>query len=106
MECVPISEPWYRLYYDVAAEVMEFPRLAPQDVVELQYRIDDTASRNIFNDYFGDFNFIQDIHPKEFWRYVLIAPKKRDFQFNKPKYANLERTREMGEESVQYTFEA
>jgi transglutaminase-like putative cysteine protease/Flp pilus assembly protein TadD len=78
---VPVSEPWYRLYYDVVAEMIEMPPLEPGDVVELSYLIQDTAESNAFNDYFGDFVFIEEDVPKELWRYVLIAPQTRRFYF-------------------------
>ncbi|MDJ0761418.1 MAG: DUF3857 domain-containing protein [Myxococcota bacterium] len=85
---VPISEPWYRLYYDVVAEVIEFPLLTPGDVIEVRYRLDDTAKRNLFSDYFGDFAFIQEDIPKTLWRYVLIAPPTRDLYFNDDMLSN------------------
>lgn len=103
---VPISEPWYRLYYDVAAEIMEFPKLFPGDVVELRYRVEDIASRNVFNDYFGDLVFIREENPKRFWRYILIAPKGRTFQFGDPRYRSMRRTKEAVNGEIQYTFEA
>ncbi len=103
---VPVSEPWYRLYYDVSAEVLEFPKLSEGDVVEFRYRVEDTSSRNMFDDYFGDFVFIEDIHPKGLWRYALIAPKQREFQFNKPKFKDLEHRVEEDGDTLQYTFES
>jgi transglutaminase-like putative cysteine protease len=103
---IPISEPWYRLYYDIEAEIIEMPPLAPGDVVELSYRIDDIAHRNVFNDYFGDFVFIEEEAPKNLWRYVLIAPSTRRFFFNQPKYERLIRNKEEKGNLVQEMFEA
>ncbi len=91
---MPVSEPWFRLYYDVSAEMVELPPLVPGDVVELQYRIDDTAHRNAFNDYFGDFVFIDDTVPKNMWRYTLISPKSRSFFFNKTGMGELRKSSE------------
>lgn len=102
---VSISEPWYRLYYDVAAEVLEFPSLEPGDTVEISYRIDDVTAANIFNDYFGDFAFIEETTPKRFWRYVVIAPKTRQLRFNQPTYP-LKKTVEETKGTKTYFFEA
>ena len=81
---VPIAEPWYRLYYDIEAEVIELPPLEPGDVVEYSYRVDDTAVRNVYSDYFGDLVFINDLHPKTLWRYNLIIPKSRHLEIREP----------------------
>lgn len=80
---VPVSEPWYRLYYDVEAELIEYPPLFPGDIVELKYIVEDVGNRNIFGDYFGDFVYIQSEEPTLFWRYVLIRPQEKNFYFNK-----------------------
>jgi transglutaminase-like putative cysteine protease len=102
---VPVSEPWYRLYYDVVADVFEFPSLNPGDVVEISYRLDDVSSQNIFNDYFGDFVFIEEEVPKTFWRYAVIAPKSRTLRFNQPDYILTKNVSEEDGKKV-YSFEA
>ena len=48
------SEPWYRLYYDTQARTLTFPALSPGDVLEVAWRVDDTAGENLLSDYFGD----------------------------------------------------
>ena len=53
-----LGEPWYRIYYDTRALVVVFPDLEPGDVVELRYRVDDVAHRNLFADYFGDLHLL------------------------------------------------
>ncbi|MDD5308481.1 MAG: DUF3857 domain-containing protein [Deltaproteobacteria bacterium] len=93
-EIVPISEPWYRLYYDVAAEVVQLPPLFPGDVAEFAYRIDDTAAANAFHDYFGDMVDIEGPGPKTLWRYALLAPVSRAIAFNAPALAGIERRQE------------
>ncbi|MCP4679517.1 MAG: DUF3857 domain-containing protein [Deltaproteobacteria bacterium] len=103
---MPVSEPWFRLYYDVSAEMVELPPLVPGDVVELQYRLDDTAHRNAFNDYFGDFVFIDDTVPKNLWRYVLIAPKSKNFFFNKVGMDELRKSHETDINLSEQVFEA
>jgi transglutaminase-like putative cysteine protease len=70
----PISEPWYRLYYDLEAEIVELPSLDPGDVVEYAYRVDDTEVMRSAEGYFGDFEYAVDELPKKLWRYALIAP--------------------------------
>ena len=58
-----LGEPWYRIYYDTRALIVVFPDLEPGDVVELRYRIDDVAHRNLFADYYGDLHTWQGMAP-------------------------------------------
>ena len=48
------SEPWYRLYYDTRVRQVVLPSLAPGDVLELAWRVDDVAGENLLSDYFGE----------------------------------------------------
>ena len=73
-----LGEPWYRLYYDTRAVQVVFPNLEPGDVVEVRYRIDDVAHRNLFADYFGDLHLWQDFVPVAHKRYLLITPTSRE----------------------------
>jgi Flp pilus assembly protein TadD/transglutaminase-like putative cysteine protease len=84
-----LGEPWYRMYYDTRALVVVFPDLEPGDSVELRYRVDDVAPRNLFADYFGDLNMLQGAEPIEHVEYVLITPASRKFYFNEPKLKGL-----------------
>jgi tetratricopeptide (TPR) repeat protein len=84
-----LGEPWYRMYYDTRALVVVFPDLEPGDSVELRYRVDDVAPRNLFADYYGDMHFFQGGEPRAHVEYVLITPTKRKFYFNEPKLAGL-----------------
>lgn len=79
-----LGEPWYRIYYDARARVLVFPDLEPGDVVDIQYRIDDTAPRNLFADYFGDLRLLASDSPSRHFEYVLIAPDSREFFFGVP----------------------
>ena len=88
----PLGEPWYRIYYDTRALVVVFPDLEPNDVVELRWRIDDIAHRNLFADYYGDVSFFQNYNPIAHHEYVLITPKDREFYFNEPELRGLEHT--------------
>jgi cellulose synthase operon protein C len=79
-----LGEPWYRVYYDTRALVVVFPSLLPGDSIELRYRIDDIASRNLFADYFGDLSMLAGSEPRAHVEYVLITPTARTFYFSKP----------------------
>lgn len=92
-----LGEPWYRIYYDTRAMVVVFPTLEPGDVVELRWRIDDVAHRNLFADYYGDLTFLQDMQPVARHEYVLITPSSRQFYFSEPNLPQL--THERREEN-------
>ena len=79
-----LGEPWYRIYYDTRARVLVFPDLEPGDTVEIRWRVDDVAHRNVFADYYGDLSFLQSFTPIAHQEYVLITPKSREFFFNDP----------------------
>ncbi len=89
----PLGEPWYRIYYDTRALVVVFPTIEPGDTVEIQYRVDDMAHRNLFADYYGDLTFLQGFTPQKRVDYVLITPTSREFFFNEPQLASLEHDR-------------
>jgi tetratricopeptide (TPR) repeat protein/transglutaminase-like putative cysteine protease len=80
-----LGEPWYRIYYDTRALVVVFPDLEPGDVVEIRYRVDDVAPRNLFHDYYGDLRTLQMTVPIRRLDYVLITPSSRRFYFNQPR---------------------
>jgi len=101
-----VSEPWYGLYYDVKAQIIEFDALEPGDVIDVEYVVSDTARRNMFADYFGDLHFLQEDVPRLETRYVLIAPKGKTLYFNKPKLAKIEFAEEPHGDDTIYTFRA
>jgi hypothetical protein len=78
------SEPWYRLYYDLLVRTLSFPALAPGDVIEVAWRVDDTASENLLSDYFGDLTFLDEPYRKQRFDYVLLAPENRTIHANQP----------------------
>lgn len=84
-----LGEPWYRIYYDTRALTVVFPDLDPGDVVELRYRVDDVAHRNLFADYFGDVHHWQSYSPIARNEYVLITPASRRFYVNTPELKGL-----------------
>ncbi|MBN1655634.1 MAG: DUF3857 domain-containing protein [Deltaproteobacteria bacterium] len=88
-----LSQPWYRMYYDTRALVVVFQDLEPGDTIEIRYRVDDIAYRNLFADYFGDLHAFMGFIPTEQLQYVLITPASRHFYFNQPALAGLKHTR-------------
>ncbi|MBI5517571.1 MAG: DUF3857 domain-containing protein [Deltaproteobacteria bacterium] len=68
-----------RMFFNNRVVQVAFPRLAPGDVVEVRWRVDDVSPRNNFADYFGDLEIIQDNMPRARWRYLLRAPASRTF---------------------------
>ncbi|MCA9576969.1 MAG: DUF3857 domain-containing protein [Polyangiales bacterium] len=100
-----LGEPWYRIYYDTRALVVVFPTLEPGDVVELRYRVDDVAHRNLFADYYGDMHFLQGGAPTRRMDYILRTPTSREFYFNEPAMPSLQHTRNVeGDVRVDHFF--
>ena len=77
-----LNEPWSGMYYDAQAKMLSFPGLAPGDVLELQYRVEDTASDNLLSDYWGDLAYVQGMTPKLRWEYVVDMPAGRTLYWN------------------------
>lgn len=71
------DDPSIAMYTSMRAYYVQFPRLDPGDVVELQYRVDDVSVRNDYDTYFGAVESFQGDEPVEHAEYVLIAPKSR-----------------------------
>ena len=86
-----LGQPWYRIYYDTRALVVVLPDIEAGDVVELQYRVDDIAHANLFADYYGGIQILQQFNPIQRLDYVLVTPESRDFYFNEPDFPLLER---------------
>ncbi|MBN1208688.1 MAG: DUF3857 domain-containing protein [Myxococcaceae bacterium] len=84
-----INEPWTGMYYDARAKMLNFPALAPGDVLELQYRIDDTALDNLLSDYWGEVQTVQSIYPKVRYQYVVDMPRERPLYSNSAKLAGV-----------------
>ncbi len=101
-----LGQPWYRLYYDTRVRVVVFPDLEPGDVVELRYRRDDVAHRNLFADYFGDLTTIQETVPKARFEYVLISSGSRKFFFNQPELPGLRYSETMRDAQRIHRFQA
>ncbi len=78
-----INEPWTGMYYDARARELSFPALAPGDVLELRYRIEDTARENLLSDYWGDVAYVQTLAPKLRWSYLVDMPAQRPLYWNR-----------------------
>lgn len=102
----PISEPWYRLYYDLEAELVELPPLEPGDVVEYRYRIDDLDVPGAMRGTFGDLVYAEDALPKRLWRYVLIAPRAMALEIAGPGLPGAAASEEAAGETLVRRFEA
>jgi tetratricopeptide (TPR) repeat protein/transglutaminase-like putative cysteine protease len=86
------SEPWYRLYYDTRVRQVVLPSLAPGDVLELAWRVDDVASENLLSDYFGEVTAFADGARKERMDYVLLVPSSRTLHVSDPKLPGVSRS--------------
>jgi len=89
-----ISDPAYRMYYDLVAFQIPFPALQVGDRIRLEYRVDDVDSLNIFGDYFGDQHYFADRRPTKRFSYTLIAPQNRKIHYHvekmKPQFTKVE----------------
>jgi tetratricopeptide (TPR) repeat protein/transglutaminase-like putative cysteine protease len=102
-----INEPWTGMYYDARARVLTFPALAPGDVLEVQWRVDDTATENLLSDYWGDVDAVQATVPRRRYRYVVDMPASRPLSWNAatlPPWVTA--SREPKGDRVLYRFEA
>jgi hypothetical protein len=79
-----LSEPWYDLYYDIRENQVSFPTLEPGDVVEVVYRLDDSARENLLTSDFGDLIFLQDSLDRRELRATFLLPKGRTLYTNDP----------------------
>ncbi|MHC4201902.1 MAG: DUF3857 domain-containing protein, partial [Planctomycetota bacterium] len=68
-------------YAGRSARAMRLPPLRVGDIVEIEYRVDDT-SQSFFGKYFGNIFLFQGSRPRMVSKYVLIVPKGRSFHFH------------------------
>jgi tetratricopeptide (TPR) repeat protein len=78
-----LNAPWSRMYYDARAKTLSFPSLAPGDVLEVRYRIEDTALDNLLSDYWGDVDYVETVAPKLRYLYIADMPPGRGLYWNK-----------------------
>ena len=70
-----LSEPEYRLYYDLRAEVLDFPPPRDGDLIEVVWRLTDTDPDPAFPDYYGELAYLQEVAPRA-WSVVEIEGPK------------------------------
>ncbi len=102
-----INEPWTGMYYDARARVLTFPALAPGDVLEVQWRTEDTSLENLLSDYWGDVDAVQSTVPKKRYRYLVDMPQSRPLAWNAsslPKWVSTKQ--ETKGDRTLYRFEA
>lgn len=59
-----LSEPEYRLYYDLRADVLTFDQPRPGDTIEVQWTVRDIDQDPAFPGYFGDLIYLQESIPR------------------------------------------
>jgi len=99
-----LSQPWYGIYYDLRLILVQFDDLEEGDTVELTYTLSDIAGSNMFDDYFGDFWYVQDVIPKLFTRYGLLIPEGRSLAL-RPPVLDAETSTEVVEDQRLHLFE-
>jgi len=77
-----VNEPWAGMFYDVRARVLSFPTLAPGDLLEVQFQVDDVAAENLLSDYWGDLVAVEGGTPKLRWQYAVEMPPGRPLYWN------------------------
>jgi len=59
-----LSEPEYRLYYDLRAEILSFARPQPGDIIEVEWTVEDTDPDPAFPGYYGELAYLQETLPR------------------------------------------
>lgn len=98
------DDPSIAMYTSTRAYYVQFSRLDPGDVVELQYRIDDVAVRNDYDTYFGSVEMLQSNEPVGHAEYVLITPKSRKLYIEAKGIPGLSRTQTVNGDQAIYRF--
>jgi transglutaminase-like putative cysteine protease/Tfp pilus assembly protein PilF len=94
--------PELTMYTSARTFYVQFPRLEPNDVVELKYRIDDSGDQNEFAGYFGELEYLQSDVPVRHSEYVVITPKSRTLYVDAQRIPGLQQKDELvGDDRVQ-----
>ncbi len=93
-----MNEPWTGMYYDARYKLVTFPTLAPGDILDLQYLTEDTASENLFSDYWGEVEQVQHVYPKVRFQFLVDMPSGRTIYSNAAKLPGVKHTREPQED--------
>jgi tetratricopeptide (TPR) repeat protein len=100
-----LSEPWYRLYYDLRARSVTLPALAPGDVLEVAWRVEDVAGENLLSDYFGALAAVDGEARKDRFEWIVLMPAGRALHASVP--AGVERAeRALAGGAVEHRFAA
>lgn len=78
-----VNEPWTGMYYDLRSKQLSFSTLGVGDILEVQYRIDDTAEDNLLSDYWGEVDYVQGTYVKLRYQFLVDMPKNRPLYWNK-----------------------
>lgn len=100
-----VNDPSIAMYTSERQYYVQFPRLAPGDVVELRYRVDDVALSNDVADYFGEVEYMQSSDPIGSAEYVVITPKTRTLNVWVGMPGVTKEVTEKGDQRI-YTFKA
>ena len=73
-----LSEPEYRLYYELRAEVLTFPQPQPGDVIEVAWRLTDVEADAAFPGYYGELLYLQGSLPRARSIVELVGPQAPD----------------------------
>ncbi len=81
---VGLASAGYRMYYDQRQVQVVFAGLRVGDTLEVAFSRRDTATRNMFDQYFGDIVTLSGTEPRASIDYVLEAPSDKPMYFNVP----------------------
>ncbi len=87
----PVDNPAIAMYTSTRSFVVQLPRLAPGDVVELRYRVDEVTPRNDFGDTFSETAYFQAFEPVASAEYVLVTPRARRVPLRVPEGLKVKR---------------
>jgi tetratricopeptide (TPR) repeat protein len=74
-----IQNPDGGLFYNYQAEIFMYSGLEVGDVIEFRYRKNQTATENVYADYFGNIKHFQSRLPQKLVKYVVITPADKKF---------------------------
>jgi len=95
-----VSDPAYRMFYDLVSYQIPFIGLQVGDIVKLEYRIDDISGENIYGDYFGDQQYFSNSLPTRQLTYTLIVPEDLEIHYHVDKMNPVFRKDLVGDELV------
>ncbi len=90
----------YKMFFDYRSTSIHFNELAPGDVIEIRYRLDDTARNNLFADYFGLLEPLRTKEPIAKAEVVVLAPREKKLFWNHPTQASEPSVEPRGEETL------